>query len=256
MKRIVLAAAAAVVLLACGKHAESTNASVSAPAQSAGSTTSVSPAKPVMAAEKLQGTIVETMDAGGYTYMKLQTADGERWVATPAVTVQKGQLVTVLAQMTAEKFQSTTLGRTFDRIVFGTLESPTQVAATGPDQSSAAERMQSESPAGDSFVEKAEGAKSHTVSEVWSTRAALAGKEVVVRGRVVKYLSGIMGTNFMHLRDGSGSDASGDSDLTITTNEQASLGEVVTIRGVVLVDKDFGAGYRYPVIIEKATLMR
>ena len=105
-------------------------------------------------------------------------------------------------------------------------------------------------------VEKAEGADAKTVAEVWAAKGSLGDKEVVVRGKVVKFLGGIMGTNFLHLRDGSGTDGAGDNDLTITTNDVAKVGDVVTVRGVVHVDKDFGAGYRYPVIVENGKVSK
>jgi hypothetical protein len=258
MKRTLFAAAAFALFLACAKEAVTPQSSSASSAPAVSSTSSVQPPE-AAAAGTVQGIILETMDGGGYTYMKLRTAQGEQWVATPGAKVQTGQTVTVISQMTAEKFQSNTLGRTFDRIVFGTLQtSPTPGAtaqAAGAPET-AAERMKAPSGANEAPVAKAEGANARTVSEVWRDRAALAQKEVVVRGRVVKASNGIMGTNFLHLRDGSGADTTGDSDLTVTTNDVAGVGEIVTIRGVVSVDKDFGAGYRYPVIVEKASLAK
>jgi hypothetical protein len=62
-----------------------------------------------------------------------------------------------------------------------------------------------------------------------------------------------MGKNWIHVRDGSGSAEKGDNDITVTSESIANVGEVVVITGVVRVDKDFGAGYAYPVIIEEAT---
>jgi hypothetical protein len=265
--------------LACGKKAETPVAVTGAPAavsQTAAPTPGVpnAPAATPAAAPagKLSGTIVETMDSGGYTYMKLKTAQGEEWVATPKATVKKGQLVTVGIQMTAEKFQSSTLNRTFDRIIFATLETPVAPGATaaavpagGPAATPASmagamgspsDHMKPKVDIGDVSVPKAEGADAKTVAEVWSGRSNLSDKEVVVRGKVVKFLGGIMGTNFMHVRDGSGSEASGDHDLTVTTSEIAAVGDIVTVRGVVHVNKDFGAGYQYPVIVEKATLKK
>jgi hypothetical protein len=260
--------------------AASAQAPAAAMAQQAGTPASAPVAEAAAASPaKLAGTIVETMDSGGYTYMKLKTAQGEQWVATPQAQVKKGQLVTVSPQMTAEKFESSTLKRTFDRIVFGTLEAPgapgapaaAQTAQAAPAtlprtmppnmppamasaMGSPADHMKARGDVGDVKVSKAEGGKS--VAEVWAARASLADKEVVVRGKVVKFLGGIMGTNFMHIRDGSGAEANGDHDLTITTTEVASVGDVVTVRGVVHVDKDFGAGYRYPVIVEKASIQK
>jgi hypothetical protein len=79
---------------------------------------------------------------------------------------------------------------------------------------------------------------------------------VVVRGKVVKYNPGIMGKNWIHLRDGSGAAADGTNDVLVTTAHQAKLGDVLTVKGVVRTDKDFGSGYSYKVLIEEATLQQ
>jgi hypothetical protein len=99
-----------------------------------------------------------------------------------------------------------------------------------------------------SGIEKAEGGM--TVAEVFAAKQRLAGQEVAVRGKVVKFNPNIMGINWLHLRDGTGS--KGTEDLTVTTNAQARVGDTVLIRGIVAIDKDLGAGYTYPVIVEKA----
>jgi hypothetical protein len=97
-------------------------------------------------------------------------------------------------------------------------------------------------------IERAEGGK--TVAEVWAERQDLAGGEVAVRGRVVKFLPSIMGKNWLHLRDGSGEE--GGNDLTVTTTATVAVGDLVTVTGRLAVDRDFGAGYRYQVILEDA----
>jgi hypothetical protein len=104
-------------------------------------------------------------------------------------------------------------------------------------------------------VPKASGADARTVAEVWSQRSALKEKSVTLRGKVVKFNPGIMGKNWVHVRDGSGT-AGKDNDLTITTDDQTAVGEVVLVKGTVRVDKDFGAGYAYPVIVENAKLSK
>ncbi|HQQ78950.1 MAG TPA: nucleotide-binding protein, partial [Thermoanaerobaculia bacterium] len=106
--------------------------------------------------------------------------------------------------------------------------------------------------AADVKVPKAEGANAKTVAEVWASRAALRGQDVVVKAKVVKVTSGVMGKNWLHVRDGSGSAQKKDHDLTVTTSDVVKVGDVVTIAGAVSVDKDFGAGYAYPVILENA----
>jgi hypothetical protein len=105
-------------------------------------------------------------------------------------------------------------------------------------------------------VPKAAGADAKTVAEVWAQHDALKGKAVTVRGKVVKYNSGIMGKNWLHIRDGSGSAEGKDNDLTVTTGDAAAKGDVVVVKGVVAVDRDFGAGYTYPVIVEDAKVTK
>lgn len=105
-------------------------------------------------------------------------------------------------------------------------------------------------------VDKAQGANAHTVSEIHGLRFDLDGKEVVVRGEVIKVSSGIMGKNWIHIQDGSGSEDAGDYDLTVTTLDEASLGDIVVVTGRLAAERDFGHGYRYDVIIEDAKLVR
>src|SRR4051812_47969711 len=93
-----------------------------------------------------------------------------------------------------------------------------------------------------------------TVAAVWKTRTALVGKKVTVRGKVVKYNGGILGVNWIHLQDGTGTAADGSNDVTVTTEMETKVGNLITITGIVAVDKDLGSGYKYPVIIEHATI--
>jgi len=103
-------------------------------------------------------------------------------------------------------------------------------------------------------IPKAEGEQGRTVAEVFGQRADLSGKTVAVRGQVVKVNHGIMGHNWLHIQDGSGSAEGADQDLAITTDGDANLGDVVTVTGVLGTDRDFGAGYTYTAIIESATV--
>jgi len=89
-----------------------------------------------------------------------------------------------------------------------------------------------------------------TVAELYAQKDDLSGKEVMVRGRVVKFSKNIMGKNWIHLRDGTG--GKGTNDLTITTSAIATLGDIVVVSGVVVANKDFGYGYKYDIIIEDA----
>ncbi len=103
-------------------------------------------------------------------------------------------------------------------------------------------------------VEKAKGPDSYTVAEIYKKSAELDKKSVAVRGRVTKVSAGIMGKNWVHLQDGSGDPSSGTHDLVATSQDLPSVGNVVTARGTLYKDKDFGSGYAYKAIVEEATL--
>lgn len=197
----------------------------------------------------VKGEVLEVKNVESYTYLRLKTADGETWAAVSKAKVKKGATVTIENAMTMHDFQSKTLKRTFPVIVFGTLGG----AASAHDMAHAGV-----APApvdmSDIHVDKATGEHAYTVAEVMSKGAELKDQTVRVRGKVVKYNAGIMGKNWIHLRDGSGSDTEQNNDLLVTTLSQAKVGDVVTASGVVHADKDFGAGYFYKALLEEATL--
>jgi len=89
-----------------------------------------------------------------------------------------------------------------------------------------------------------------TVQEVYQEKAKLNGKRVALRGKVVKYSEAIMGKNWLHLRDGTGKEPA--NDLTVTTQAKAKVGDTVLVEGIVTLNKDLGAGYKYDVIMEDA----
>lgn len=95
-----------------------------------------------------------------------------------------------------------------------------------------------------------------SIAEVWAQRKALTAKTVTVRGKVVKVNNGILGKNWVHLQDGSGSAADRTNDLTLTTDATVTVGEIVTMTGVLATGKDIGAGYAYDAIVENATVVK
>jgi len=75
-----------------------------------------------------------------------------------------------------------------------------------------------------------------------------------VRGKVVKVNNGVMKRNFLHIQDGTGKQ--GSNDLTVTSQETAEIGDEVVVTGKLAVDKDFGAGYTYPILLEEAHITK
>jgi hypothetical protein len=210
---------------------------------------SASAATSLREASTFAGTVLETMDSGGYTYIKLSTPEGERWAAVSLAKVKVGDPVTIVDATVMTDFEAKSLGRKFDRIIFGTLGgAPPPVSAHGGKRSDSRQSM--------AQIPKPSGADGRTVAEVWAERVELKDKQVAVHGKVVKFNSGIMGKNWLHLQDGTGTQEASNFDLAVTTNDQAAVGDVIVVRGVVHVDKDFGAGYSYPVLVEEAKIER
>jgi hypothetical protein len=206
----------------------------------------------------LAGQVLEVQQAGAYTYLRLKTAEGETWAAVTAANVTPGAQVRIANPMVMEKFESRTLKRSFDKIVFGSIEAQgTAVGAAAamlpPKHSAGAVPALGQTPV---KVAKASGPEGRTVAEVMSGKATLKDKTVVVRGQVVKVNVGIMGKNWVHLRDGSGSEANGSHDLLVTTQDKPTVGEVVAARGTVRTDITLGAGYSYVVMMEDAALKK
>jgi hypothetical protein len=95
-----------------------------------------------------------------------------------------------------------------------------------------------------------------TIAAVWKDRAVLAGQTVTVRGKIVKYNGGILGVNWMHVQDGSGSAADGSNDLTVTSETEGRVGDVISATGILAINRDIGSGYQYGAIIERARVAK
>jgi hypothetical protein len=211
----------------------------------------------VLAADEhsVTGLVLETMDASSYTYVHVDAGSRAVWAAAPQFKVSVGDRVSVPTDSPMQNYRSDSLGRTFPLVYFaGSISVATASAGveaganrSGPHPGRGrAPRAEALSVKG---IEKPEGGS--TVGEIFDFGKGLAGREVAVRGRVVKYSPRIMGTNWLHLQDGTeGKD--GSNDLVVTTDDLVAVGDVVLVRGVVSADRDFGFGYTYDLIVEGA----
>lgn len=277
------------LLPACNNQQEETTTSKSTEkATPAATTDTQKPAAPMIVqaqGKTISGKVLETMDAGGYTYLLVDTGKGQQWVAIPAAKIKTGDDVSYYDGMVMDKFVSKSLNRTFDTIVFSPglvgQEAPQPGAAkadangaTGTDSFASAVNaeapvpaMQAKTESGGSVgamapfteikVEKAAGENGYTVAELFADGTNLDGKTVRIQGKVVKYSPKIMGKNWIHLQDGSGDPLKNTHDLVVTTSAEAPKGqEIITIEGTVRANKDFGSGYSYVVLVEEAKIIQ
>lgn len=215
------------------------------------------------ASNNISGSVVETMNALGYTYVLVDSDNEQVWAATPQFAVSVGDLVVIPDGMPMHNYHSQTLDRTFDVVYF--VDSILNASATnaanaapGPEQRPAGHPplpgMGAAAPAPLTVVPLDKLENGLNIEEIYAGRNDLSGQEITLRGKVVKFSPQIMGTNWVHLQDGSGSPEAGNHDLTLTSNNQLKVGDVVIARGKLTTDKDFGHGYIYDLIVENAVV--
>lgn len=205
----------------------------------------------------ISGTVAETMNTAGYTYVLVDTGEEQIWAAGPETEVAVGDSVALGSGQEMHNFRSDSLDRTFDMILF--------VNGIMVGDESAANGMSSEQmPQGHPDIKKSESADVDfsglskaeggvTVAEIYDRKSELAGEEIQVRGKVVRFSPQIMGKNWIHLQDGTGEE--GNADLTVTTAASAEVGDTVLVSGVLDTDKDIAHGTVYEVIVEDAEVV-
>ena len=213
------------------------------------------------AADSFTGTVAETMNAGGYTYVRLQSAGkADVWAAAPEFAAKVGDRLSVPLEMPMVNFESKSLERRFALVYFVSTVSRDGEVVGGTASESAAPSMMAGhggpggAPTTVEPVAPPEGGVS--IADLWKQRKTLAGREVMVRGQVVKANNQILGKNWIHLQDGSGVAADRTNDITITTDDYVTVGEDVTIKGVLAIGRDIGGGYAYDAIVENARVVK
>ena len=200
-----------------------------------------------------KGTVVETMNSGGYTYVLLDTADeGRVWLAGPQTQIVVGDTLECGTGLEMVNFESPSLKRKFDKIYF--------VSRFGTKSSKPlAHDPHAGVPGAPKLAGKVEPPKAGsmpradaTVAELFGNASKYKGKAVKVRGRVMKVSPNIMGKTWVHLSDGTGT--KGSSDLVVTTQAPVLAGTTVVVSGTVKTDVDLGAGYHFPILIEDAEI--
>jgi hypothetical protein len=201
------------------------------------------------------GKVIETTNATRYTYILVDTGKEKIWAAAPRFPVKTGDQVKVAPGVPMNHFESKALNRTFDTVYFTdrvTVAGASQPAAKSLEEAHASVPgfPLSTPPPHLDFAGLKKPEDGCTVAETYALKAKLANKTVLVRGKVVKYNGKIMKKNWLHIRDGTGD--AGVNDLAITTTDTAKVGDTVLVRGTLALDRDFGYGYKYDLILENS----
>lgn len=208
------------------------------------------PAAKLAPGQIVTGEVLETRDVVPYTYLRLKTDQGEQWAVVDKTTLTKGSTVSVEAQMVMDNFESKTLGKTFTSIVFGSLAGA-PAALSNPH-----EGVAQVAPVAVAKLAKASGSNAYTVADLYAKAGQLNNKPVRLSAKVVKFSADIMGKNWLHLQDGSGSAVTQNHDILATSSATAQIGDVLVVSGTLRANVDLGMGYSYKVLIENAKLAK
>lgn len=195
--------------------------------------------------------VSEVIQGNTYTYMKVKENNGERWIATGKTDVEIGDVLYYDEALHMSNFDSKELDRTFEEIWFVNQVSENPIVYDEGRIMPPHNHKSQTKEKSNINLEKKEGEL--TIGQIYANPQEYAGAEVEIKGIVVKVNNEIMGKNWVHIQDGTS--AGENFDLTITTTDKVEVGEEVTFRGKISLDKDFGSGYRYDVIVEEAKLV-
>jgi hypothetical protein len=208
---------------------------------------------PAPVPERISGKVIEFKTDAGYTYVQVETGTEKVWAAGPVTELKNGDTVTFTTDMPMHDFHSKALNRDFPVLYFSSsLKEGQNLAGIKKAHSGMANGVGNK--AGQSIahvegIERIDGG--NTIDEIMKDKDSLGGKMLRVRGKVTKVNARIMKRNWIHLRDSSSPD-----DLIVTSNALAVVGDVVVVKGKLGLNRDFGLGYTYPVLLEDATITK
>ncbi len=193
-------------------------------------------------------TVKEVIQASSYSYMKVEENKETYWIAVSKRDFKEGAVLYYDNGLEMNNFESKDLQRTFETVYFvqGISDQPRLPGTQQPKAQTQPQKRTLEKL--DVNIEPADGGIS--IGTLFANRETYKDQIVKIRGQVTKFNPNIMGKNWIHIQDGT--DDSGTFDLTITTSHVVNVGDVVTFEGKLTLNKDFGAGYFYDIIMEEA----
>lgn len=199
-------------------------------------------------------TVIESVPTSKYLYLKVAEDGREYWMATSQTEVENGEVYYYNEALIRSNFESKEMQRVFDTIYLVTrivpeaqaeILKPVKSIATPPVEGSDSEPAVTQ-----------DGAQANMsrvqIADILNDPVSYEGQYVEISGTCTKVNEGILNRNWIHLKDGSAD----DKDFVVTSDAAVKPGDNVTMRAVVRLDKDFGAGYRYAIILEEGEVIQ
>lgn len=194
----------------------------------------------------------EVVNGGSYTYLYVEDSGTNYWMAIPSTEVKVGETYYYNGGMVMKDFESKQLNKTFDLITFVDGIRITPEIKSAKQKNPHTNTNPSTDTLGDLKITLPENGIS--LAELFSKKESFSKKSIIVKGKVVKVNNGILDKNWIHIVDGT--QFENKKSLTVTTTEMVKVGDTVTFKGIVTLDKDFGKGYVYPILLEEGELLK
>ena len=187
-----------------------------------------------------------------YTYLQVKGRGPAYWIAVTSSEIGVGESLTYQGGMWMEDFYSKELDRTFEKVLFLDGFEGMQAEAPSMGQMPGTTQGSVKTDKLDIQIDSESGTVS--IADLYRDPASFEGKTIRVKGEVAKFNAQIMERNWIHLQDGT--EFEGKYDLTVTSQQGFRVGEIITMEGILAVDRDFGYGYSYEILLEKATIVK
>ena len=217
--------------------------------------------------------VQEVIQTSQYTYLHATENNNAGWFAVSTIPAKSGDTYFYDRGFETKKFESKELNRVFESIIL--LEklytepkssavvatndhytNPTTDHQSSTTQDGAAATSESytrkTTPPEKKEIKIAVAKGGISIADLFSKKESYAGKTVKIKGQVTKYTPAVMNKNWIHIQDGT--DFNGKFDLVVTSENEAKVGDIITLEGKISLNKDLGYGYFFDVIMEDAAI--
>lgn len=199
--------------------------------------------------------VLDVVQTSAYTYLYVSNNNADYWIAVRSMEAREGEEYYIAGLLEMENFYSKELDRNFEKIWFVSEISKKPISlGQGEGETGGPTTDQKDKAASDTKMDinlpSLKG--SIKIADLYANREKYSSKDVKLVGAVTRFNSGIMNRNWVHIQDGS--DHNGNFDLTVTTSDFVNVGDQVIVEGKLTLDKDFGSGYFYSLIVENAAV--
>ncbi len=201
--------------------------------------------------------INEVLPAEKYVYLNVTEGAKQFWIATGKKEVNIGETYFYKGGLLKTNFESKEYNRVFETVYLVTnLVAQKHGDNTGKINISDYTEAKEKTPVKVAIETHTDKVVQHQgsikIAELVKDPKKYEGKTIQLSGICTKINAGIMNRNWIHIKDGS----KDDFDLVITSQEFVPEGSSFTIKALVTLNKDFGAGYRYDLILENGLIIK